>query len=613
MKTYGERCQSVNAKLVQLKRKRRGKKAVVSGICLMLVAAIALALFWPYNTEAPGVRKYSGSPYYNLIKRINEATYEKPRYKNFFEQLTSQFVGVTGGAVMEGIGGDSDAAVDVEKNDGLGFPEEIDPGATNANGSYVEVTDNQVQGVIEADIIKRSDKYIFYLRGEELSAYSIDGLDSKILSRYSLTEDKDFWYSGELEMYLSQDCTTITIVGNSYDKEYKKSRVCVMNLDVSNPVKIKESGCVFISGSQLSSRVVDGDLLVMSKFSVDYDKDFNIESTYLPQIGQLDNMVSVDAENIYCPEKLSNTRYTVVCKLDGKSLEVKDSAAFLSYSENVYVSQNNIYATRTYTVKDQKYASRQMTEISSLSYRGEKMEYQGSVTLEGTVKNQYSMDEHEGILRVVTSVSNTTLPEWDRERNASLYCVSLEDFSVVASVEKFAPAGEQAESVRFDGKHAYVCTAVVIELTDPVYFFDLSDLNNITYKDTGTIEGYSSSLVNFGDGLLLGIGYNNGWGLKMEMYAESADGVVSLAAFELDAAFSEAYKSYLIDRENRMVGLGIAEWTGEQYYLLLLFDGYQFVEVARIPISGGLENARAVLIEDCLYVLSHEFCVKQIW
>ena len=72
MKTYGERFESVNIKIDHLKRKRRAKRAIISGVCLMLVAAIALALFWPYNTAAPSVRQYAKSPYYSLIQRIKE-------------------------------------------------------------------------------------------------------------------------------------------------------------------------------------------------------------------------------------------------------------------------------------------------------------------------------------------------------------------------------------------------------------------------------------------------------------------------------------------------------------------------------------------------------------
>ena len=115
------------------------------------------------------------------------------------------------------------------------------------------------------------------------------------------------------------------------------------------------------------------------------------------------------------------------------------------------------------------------------------------------------MDEKDGILRVVTTVEYGSYSDayghgWfvPAYTSASLYCVSLEDFETVASVEKFAPEGEQVQSVRFDGDYAYVCTSV--NFSDPVFFFDLSDLSNITYTDTGEIEGFSSSLVDFENG-----------------------------------------------------------------------------------------------------------------
>ena len=74
-----------------------------------------------------------------------------------------------------------------------------------------------------------------------------------------------------------------------------------------------------------------------------------------------------------------------------------------------------------------------------------------------------------------------------------------------------------------------MCTS--IEMSDPVFFFDLSDLNNITYKDTGTIEGFSTSLVNFGDGYLLGIGRESWSTFKAEIYTEADSGVEAFCSF----------------------------------------------------------------------------------
>jgi uncharacterized secreted protein with C-terminal beta-propeller domain len=158
-----------------------------------------------------------------------------------------------------------------------------------------------------------------------------------------------------------------------------------------------------------------------------------------------------------------------------------------------------------------------------------------------------------------------------REINANLYCIDLATWQVAASVEQFAPPGESVRSVRFDGDYAYVCTA--IQTSDPVFFFDLSDLNNITWKDTGNITGFSSSLVNFGDGYLLGIGYNAEWWMKIEVYEEGENGVESVCLYEQKANFSQDYKAYLIDREKGYIGLGLDDWGSERsdQYLLSIF------------------------------------------
>lgn len=604
MKTYEQRTEDISARIAcRVKRKRAITVSCVSAVVLVL----ALVLFVPYNTQAPDVSAYADSPYYSLIQRINEATYVPPAYKNNYEALSDS---IKDAAEMHG---SSDIALDAESS-------------INSSADYVEVTDNQVAGVIESDIIKRSTEYIYYLRGAELSVYSIAGADSQLVDSYTVMEREEkteevYTYYDNVEMYLSQDCTTVTVLIDGYHSQIGSCTI-VLNLDVTDPGNITETGRIYITGSYLSSRLVDGDLLLMSKFKVRADKDFSDESTFLPQAGTPGNMKSVAAEDIFAPEELSSTQYTVICKLDGSTLEEMDSVAFLSYSDEIYVSEENIFATRSFIQSDEDYYSRTMTQITAVRFAGETMEPLGSIAVEGSVKDQYSMDEYAGILRVVTSVSNMIQDETEfdtvfvsQNRSASLYCISLEDFSIAASVEHFAPEGEQAESVRFDGDYAYVCTAVVVELTDPVFFFDLRDLDDITYKDTGTIDGYSSSLVELGEGYLLGIGYGSAGQLKIEIYEETDEGVASVCAYELDADFSEDYKSYFIDREKNLIGLGVYDWGSGRgnSYVLLHFDGYKLREVGSWQMEGNLNTMRSVLIDGWLYLFGNDFLVVEVW
>jgi len=491
-----------------------------------------------------------------------------------------------------------------------------------ANGTYVEVTDNQVAGVIEADIVKRSDRHIFQLYGNELRIYSIEREKSALITTHVLDKPEDSVLYDAPQMYLSQDCRTVYVIrgGSWVTKERSDGFVSVTALDVTDVKAVKTKEQVFMTGSYLSSRMVGNDLLLMGQYYVRRDKDFSDESTFLPMVGPLEQMSPVAAEDIFAPEELTTTRYTVVCKLDGENLSVLDSAAFLSYSQELYVSASTIYATRTYTEQTDT-GSRAMTHITALGYIAQELEHKGSIAVAGSVKNQYSMDEFEGVLRIVTSTTETISGAngdnmWGRtKRNVNLTCIDLQTMEILGQVEAFAPEGETAESVRFDGDKAYVCTAEVITLTDPVYFFDLSDLENITWKDTGTIDGYSSSLVNFRDGYLLGIGYNGKRELKIEIYRQESEGVESVCAYERSAFFSEEYKSYLIDRENGLIGLALEDYsTGNCYYVLLMFDGYEIRQIAQTTIfADRLENVRGILIDGWLYILTKEMYLYEVW
>lgn len=619
MKTYDERSADIAARINKKTRQKKQAKLICLGTALVV---LALVLFVPYSTTPPSVARYADSPYYSVIQKINAATYSPPEHANNFEAITSAVANMgwnTGAAVPEA-GMDSDLSA--------GF------------GQYVEVTDNQVSGVIEADLFKRSDRFIYYLRELQLSVYSIEQEASRLVGSYQVEEwnsvltkplgsdgevDNQIRYFGDAELYLSADCAVLTVVLSSYSEDMGRSTAFI-NLDVTDPANIHESGRIYLTGQYVSSRMVDGSLLVTQNFTVS-GHDFDEPQTFVPGYGTPENMTCIAPEDIVCPDSNQTARYTVVYRLDGSTLAVEGSVALLGYSQELYVSADTIYATclfDSYGEADADGNTRQdrMTHITGISYAGDTLELLGTVTLEGNVKDQYSMDQHGGMLRVVT-----TTRSWNHRsqggyetvsmlaRNVNLYCIDLSSWEVAGSVIGFAPEGEEATSVRFDGNHAYVCTAEVVTLTDPVYFFDLSDPQNITYTDTGTIDGYSTSLIQLGDGYLMGIGYGDSRQLKIEIYEEVDGKVTSVCTYEAEAVFSEDYKSYLIDREKRLIGLGLINQYNvrDDCYVLLHFDGYELTEVAAVPMTGAVDNVRAALIDGWLYVLSDDFAVQQVW
>ena len=447
---------------------------------------------------------------------------------------------------------------------------------------------------------------------------------------------KVYWFDTyDRQMFLSEDGTTITLILSGYGdllSRRKENFLLLLNLDVTDPANIREVDRFYLSGSHSDSRLVNGMLMVFSDtYITRNDMDLADPTTFVPQYGRPGDMKCIAPDGILAAEELPILSYTTVTLLDQKTLEMKDTAAFLSYSNALYVSNDTIFATHGYT-EDRSTAEQNrtasMTEIAAMSYAGGKLELLGSIRVDGSVKDQYSLDEKDGILRIVTATLERTsykdgdgrpdlMRPTERIRNANLYCIDLSDWSVVGKVEAFAPEGETVESVRFHGDNAYVCTAEVVEMTDPVYFFDLSDPANITWKDTGTIDGYSSSLVNFENGNLLGIGYGEDGGLKVEMYRETETGVVGFAAYEQpEWSMATDYKAYFIDRENQLIGIPVHQrFEGTNHYLLLGFDGVQFRElgVFRMSTNADLNETRGLVIDGVAYLFDSGFYRIKLW
>lgn len=611
------------------KKKSRARRGSGAGTVIRRVASIAviialgLFLFVPYQKPISNVSAYAQSPYLPVISAIDsyEVSIGQSRYEsnfhfitdNFWELLTLPFafLGVL-------LGGAKDMAP---------MPEDGMMGSSN--GQYVESTDNQVEGVLEADVVKMTDKYIFRLTSETgelmLHVFSIQGMESELITSFEIAYVGRNDYN---EMYLSEDGNTVTVVCDF------GSTVGVYSLDVSDLENISIISTVRIDGSYNTSRFVDGRLLMISDYYYGaYEKvDYERPETFIPSVERNGVSFTLPLEDIIIPEVMNSRRYSVVTLLDEGNLEISGAKALLNFTNSVYISENSIYLAHEYSEENAvdpiKNVTNIMTDIAILGYGEEGLSERGNITVRGSLKDQYSFDEHEGHLRVVTSTTTTTvhgvrLPSGaltgttspETYESASLYVFDLSDGSLVAAVESFAPEGEEAVSVRFEDDSLYVCTAEIITFTDPVYFFDLSDYGNITYTDTGIIDGFSSSLVDMGEGFLLGIG-QEGWGAgKVEVYEERDGQVVSVAIYRFEGEYADNYKSYYINREENLFGFAYEGYERDEHgrymeicrYVLLHFDGYDLAEVAIVDCdySYPLADMRGYVIDGHLYVLSY--------
>ncbi|SDG91268.1 Secreted protein containing C-terminal beta-propeller domain [Lentzea fradiae] len=131
----------------------------------------------------------------------------------------------------------------------------------------------------------------------------------------------------------------------------------------------------------------------------------------------------------------------------------------------------------------------------------------------GTLLNQYSLSEHEGILRVATTTGNENRCCWrmpaDVERepapSESFVTTLRRDGATLTKVGEVGGLGkgERIYSVRFIGRMGYVVT---FRQTDPLYTLDLADPARPEVLGELKITGFSAYLHPAGDGRLIGVG-----------------------------------------------------------------------------------------------------------
>lgn len=627
---------------------------IPAAVLAIIIISINLVLFLPYNKSftPPDVSQYADSEYYEVIARLetvnayNKFKRQLSPYNNNFEALVAGGINILKGGFLSSARKDTAFMPPSAETPIADMMNESTSAPAGSDQRYEEVTDNQVFGVNETDLIKRSDKYIYYLRNyraSELRAYSIAGNESKLVGSIEIGESSINGIRPKpVGMYLSSDCKTVTVIsvysgayaysyGNDYIRDFNGQKdilygnenlIFVNSFDVSDPSQIVKKHEVRISGEYVSSRAVDGKLLIVSNYQNEGNCSYEQPDTFLPKIdaGNGGNFKVIGGEDIVVADNLTAKSFAVLTLLSENDLTLLDEKAFMSYSAQIYATADRIYLTgisyeyTDFGINSMILRNVAVTEITCVSLSDEGFELLGNIKVDGYIKDQYSLDEYDGILRVATTVSR------DKGLNASLYCIDTENWTVAGGKENFAPWGEDVKSVRFDKTEVYVCTS--IRQTDPVFFFDLSDIQSIKVKDTGTIDGFSSSLVNMGDGYLLGIGIGkSGVSLKLEVYKEGEDKVESVDIFEFDKRYyvyySNDYKAYYIDRENKLIGLSVRIHSGYRrndeinldgnFYLLVSFDGQKLKQEALIQLNDEVipeaGRCRGVYIDGWLYIM----------
>mgnify|MGYP003289110754 CR=1 FL=1 len=526
-----------------------------------------------------------------------------------------------------------------EEND-IAVPDEFMPtGDANESGmggglkgelSFSE-TNVQVEGIDEADIVKTDGKYFYVFDMNRNSIYivSADGSDMKLTATIPVSEELGGNEMGR-EMYLFPDRLVLLVSGFRTEEksEYSKNagvevpyiRECAVTkmftYDISDKSEPKLLSVLEQDGRMITSRCADGKVYVISSYR-DYNAWFKPSDGArkkngigaLEYVEYIPNVAGkpVAADCIYISEEPVSQEFLVVTSMSPESPEqYVDVKSLLADGDECYVSNNYIYVAASRWQNSEFLYDR--TEVYRFAYKDGIITPAGQLTVKGTLDDQFSMDEYEGHLRVVTTVNEYVykkkniklkdnngdgiIDETDaiepyynmiitdsKEYNA-LYIYD-DKLQLTGCIENLAP-DEHIKSARLMGKVGYFVT---FRQTDPLFSVDLSDPANPKVLGELKIPGFSTYLHPYGEGLLLGIGYDadetTGWTecVKLSMFDVSDPANVkevhkhSLTDFTYTGVEVD-HKAALIDAGKDIIGFPVRGYQDTGEYNVYVVYGY---------------------------------------
>jgi len=415
-----------------------------------------------------------------------------------------------------------DAVVNKEANASL---EMVEAPATPDSSD----TNNQVEGVQEGDIIKNDGKYIYINTSGGLKIIDSNPSAPKVAATVNVPENtsvSEIFTAGNKLIVIGQN-NIFHIMNSEKTAEarimpprYYDDRTNVLVYNVSNIEKpVLEKEYIF-DGNYLTGRVIEDKLYLISTKNINYYYDLYSKSEPdipLPYYTDVlsDKKYEIGYGDIkYFPGYI-DSRYMYTAGIDlGDKSSKPDVDVYLGGSDTVYVSKDSMYAA----IADYSYDySGTQTELYNPAYTASTVIYKfslddGSIDVEsqgsvpGTIINQFSMDEYEGMFRIAT----TTGEMWQNTSKNNLYILN-DKLKITGMLDGLAP-GERIYSTRFAGNRIYMVT---FRQVDPLFVIDASNPQKPVVKGMLKIPGYSTYLHIVDENHILGFGYDtqeNQWG-----------------------------------------------------------------------------------------------------
>ncbi|MBW3614342.1 MAG: beta-propeller domain-containing protein [Actinobacteria bacterium] len=225
-----------------------------------------------------------------------------------------------------------------------------------------------------------------------------------------------------------------------------------------------------------------------------------------------------DCREVVRPSDFSGLGMVSVVTVDAADPRPGPAATVVGAADLVYASAQNLYVTSTRwpdvpTSSGPGRPSGSTTSAPPSTSEIHKFDisdkvrtrYVASGGVPGQLLNQFSMSEHEGDLRVATTIDGISRgqdEEGASESQLSVLRQKESQLAVVGSVGGLGK-GERIYAVRFLGDRGYVVT---FRQTDPLYVIDLADPERPAVRGELKIPGYSAYLHPVGEHRLVGVG-----------------------------------------------------------------------------------------------------------
>lgn len=493
-------------------------------------------------------------------------------------------------------------------------------GAADSASPDFSDTNVQVEGVDEGDIVKTDGRYIYRLSEDRGRIQIVEAADGA-LKKMGMVSDtstatisksvQEFYVDGDTLLVIRQAHLPYEISADEYVVACyaypRKSVTYLETYDISDKENPKLAGTVTQDGTYKSSRKTGDYLYLFTGYYASELGSIRETETYVPQV----NKKVIPYDDIYIPEHVKSPGYLVITATDIRKPKTPvSSKAVLAEGDCFYVSPENIYiGTTKYDGKASQY---NYTELMKLSYKNGKVAFRAHANIDGSLNNQFSLDEHQGYLRMVTTLS------YNQGKTTNSLIVLDQDLKKTAEITDLAP-GEQIYSARFMGDTGYFVTFRNI---DPLFSVDLSDPADPKILGELKITGFSEYLHSWSEDLLFGIGRemdpNSGVykGLKLSMFDVSDLTDVKETQKMVEAAFEnspawENHKAVMISPGRNLIGFVVEHYEDRVWgwqYVVYRYDrekGFVQEMIFELPEYYESMTARGLYIGSWFYVVEH--------